>query len=190
MGLSSSTALLWLTGAGPNASYFPRLFFPYALMGLGMGTAMLPLLTIAMSGVPERDAGLASGIVNVSMQLAGALGIAVLGTLADLATRRRSPPAERSAASALTGGYHLGFEIAAGAVAVGLVLVRDGAAGAGPRAGPARGLRGRRRALTAAAARLRPARRCGRRRRRRRSSPPAPPRRRPARRGRGPCSRQ
>ena len=51
-------------------------------MGLGMGTAMLPLLTIAMSGVPEQDAGLGSGIVNVSMQLAGALGIAVLGTLA------------------------------------------------------------------------------------------------------------
>ena len=51
-------------------------------MGLGMGTAMLPLLTIAMSGVPEQDAGLASGIINVSMQLAGALGIAILGTLA------------------------------------------------------------------------------------------------------------
>src|SRR3954451_5093272 len=114
-------ALLWLTNAGEGASYFPELFFPFALMGLGMGTAMLPLLTIAMSGVPEQDAGLASGIVNVSMQLAGALGIAILGTLA--ASRTSSLTTDgASVANALTSGYHLGFEIAAGAVAVGIVL--------------------------------------------------------------------
>jgi EmrB/QacA subfamily drug resistance transporter len=114
-------ALLWLTRAGEGASYFPELFFPYALMGFGMGTAMLPLLTIAMSGVPEADAGLASGIVNVTMQLAGAVGIAVLGTIA---TSRTDALAEggASVASALTGGYHLGFELAAAAVAVGLLL--------------------------------------------------------------------
>jgi EmrB/QacA subfamily drug resistance transporter len=114
-------ALLWLTRAGENASYFPDLFLPYALMGLGMGTAMLPLMTIAMSGVPEADAGLGSGIVNVSMQLAGALGIAVLGTLA--AERTSSLTADgASTAGALTGGYHLGFELAAAAVAVGVLL--------------------------------------------------------------------
>jgi hypothetical protein len=114
-------ALLWLTRAGEGASYFPELFFPYALMGFGMGTTMLPLLTIAMSGVPEADAGLASGIVNVTMQLAGAVGIAVLGTIA---TSRTDALAEggASVASALTGGYHLGFELAAAAVAVGLLL--------------------------------------------------------------------
>ena len=54
-------ALLLLTRAGEGASYFPELFLPFALMGLGMGTAMLPLLTIAMSGVPEPDAGLGVG---------------------------------------------------------------------------------------------------------------------------------
>jgi EmrB/QacA subfamily drug resistance transporter len=114
-------ALLLLTHAGEGASYFPELFFPFALMGLGMGTAMLPLLTIAMSGVPEKDAGLGSGIVNVSMQLAGALGIAVLGTLA--ASRTGSLAADgASTAAALTGGYHLAFELAAGAVVVGIAL--------------------------------------------------------------------
>jgi EmrB/QacA subfamily drug resistance transporter len=114
-------ALLLLTAAGPGASYFPSLFLPFAVMGLGMGTAMLPLLTIAMSGVPERDAGLGSGILNVSMQLSGALGIAILGTLA---TGRSETLAAAGAAtaSALTGGYHLGFEIAAAAVAVGIVV--------------------------------------------------------------------
>ena len=86
-------ALLLLTQVGPHASYFPDLFAPYLLMGVGTGTAMLPLLTIAMSRVPEADAGLASGIVNVTMQLAAALGLAVLGTLA-------SRPLARASASA------------------------------------------------------------------------------------------
>jgi EmrB/QacA subfamily drug resistance transporter len=114
-------ALLLLTNAGPGASYFPSLFFPFALMGLGMGTAMLPLLTIAMSGVPERDAGLGSGILNVSMQLSGALGIAILGSLAT--SRSESLIGDGvSTASALTSGYHLGFEIAAAAVLVGIVV--------------------------------------------------------------------
>jgi EmrB/QacA subfamily drug resistance transporter len=115
------SALLLLTGAGPGASYFPSLFIPFALMGLGMGTAMLPLLTIAMSGVPERDAGLGSGILNVTMQLSGALGIAILGTLAT--SRSESLTADgASIASALTGGYHLAFEIGAAAVAVGILV--------------------------------------------------------------------
>jgi EmrB/QacA subfamily drug resistance transporter len=114
-------ALLWLTGAGEDASYFPELFLPYVLMGLGMGTAMLPLLTIAMSGVPEADAGLGSGIINVSMQLAGALGIAILGTLA---TERTEALAGDGASrlGALTGGYHFAFELAAGAVVLGLLV--------------------------------------------------------------------
>jgi EmrB/QacA subfamily drug resistance transporter len=114
-------ALLWLTEAGPGASYFPELFLPYALMGVGMGTATLPLLTIAMSGVPEADAGLASGIVNISLQLAGALGIAVLGTLATSRTDALTGDGVATA-SALTGGYHLAFEVAAAAVAAGLLL--------------------------------------------------------------------
>ncbi len=114
-------ALLGLTAAGPDASYFPSLFIPFALMGLGMGTAMLPLLTIAMSGVPERDAGLGSGILNMSMQLSGALGIAILGTLATEHSASLAA-AGASTASALTGGYHLGFEIAAAAVAVGILV--------------------------------------------------------------------
>ena len=90
-------------------------------MGVGIGTAMLPLLTIAMSGVPEADAGLASGIINVSMQLAGALGIAILGTLA---SDRAEALAGGGAAApvALTGGYHLALEVAALSVGVGIVI--------------------------------------------------------------------
>ncbi len=145
-------------------------------MGLGMGTAMLPLLTIAMSGVPERDAGLASGIVNVSMQLAGALGIAVLGTLA---TDRTEALGAAGAAplSALTGGYHLAFEIAAASVAVGIVVALLVLRTAAARAGAVRARPG---GLTAAAARPPRARRSGRRRRTRSASPPVRPRGRPS----------
>jgi len=113
--------------AGPHASYFPLVVGGLVLMGAGMGTASVPLLTLAMSDVPPADAGLASGIVNVSQQVAGALGVAVLGTVAT--DRTRSLTASHDAlAQALTGGYHLAFLIAAGWVAVGLlaavVLVR------------------------------------------------------------------
>ena len=114
-------ALLLMTLPGVGASYFPGLFVPYALMGLGMGTAMLPLLTIAMSGVPEHDAGLASGVINVSMQLAGALGLAVLGTVATDRTQTLAASGATHAA-ALTGGFHLAFTLGAAAVAAGIAL--------------------------------------------------------------------
>jgi EmrB/QacA subfamily drug resistance transporter len=117
----TTVALLLMTRAGVGASYFPDLFVPYVLMGVGMGTAMLPLLTIAMSGVPERDAGLASGVINVSMQLAGALGLAVLGTVATDRTQSLAASGLGHAA-ALTGGYHLAFTLGAAAVATGIVL--------------------------------------------------------------------
>jgi EmrB/QacA subfamily drug resistance transporter len=115
------SALVLLTRAGEGTSYFPGLFAPFFLLGLGMGTSMLPLLTIAMSGVPERDAGLASGIINVSMQIAGALGLAVLGTLATDHTRVLAGQG-LSTAAALTGGYHLAFVVAAATVGVGVIV--------------------------------------------------------------------
>jgi len=116
-----TVALLLLSTVGDHTAYFPGLFVPFALMGLGMGTAMLPLLTIAMSGVKQQDAGLASGIVNVSMQLAGALGIAILGTLASDRSHTLATDGA-SALHALTGGYQLAFEVAAGAVIIGIAI--------------------------------------------------------------------
>ncbi|WP_121248311.1 MFS transporter [Solirubrobacter pauli] len=114
-------ALTLLSTVGATTAYFPTLFFAFALMGLGMGTAMLPLMTIAMSDVRPEDAGLGSGIINVSMQLAGALGIAVLGTLASDRSAELTQSGD-SALQALTGGYTLAFEVAAGAVIVGIVI--------------------------------------------------------------------
>jgi hypothetical protein len=81
----------------------------------------MPLITLAMSEVPTSDAGLASGLVNVSQQMSAALGIAVLGTLAASRTTNLLAGGD-SSASALTGGYRLAFLIAAGCVAVGIVI--------------------------------------------------------------------
>jgi MFS family permease len=112
--------LLAWSQASAHANYFPLVFAGLVLIGAGMGTGSVPLLTLAMSDVPPQDAGLASGIVNVSMQVAGALGVAVLGTIAT--DRTRSLLSSHDAlAPALTSGYHLAFLVAAGWVAVGVV---------------------------------------------------------------------
>jgi len=113
--------LALLVSAGPGAAYFPTIFVAFALVGLGMGTSFMPLLSIAMSDVPTSDAGLASGIVNVSMQMAAALGLAVLDTLATDHTHSLLGSGA-SPSAALTGGFHLAFTLAAVIVAVGILI--------------------------------------------------------------------
>ncbi len=74
--------LMLLTTTGPHTAFFPTIGVSFFLIGLGIGTAFMPLLQIAMADVPAADAGLGSGIVNVSQQISGALGLAVLSTIA------------------------------------------------------------------------------------------------------------
>jgi hypothetical protein len=75
----------------------------------------------AMEDVPDRDAGLASGTIQVSIQLSAAIGLAALGTVATDRTNALRAAGE-SASQALSDGYHLAFLIAAGAAAVGIVI--------------------------------------------------------------------
>jgi EmrB/QacA subfamily drug resistance transporter len=112
--------LLLLASAGVHASYFPGLFFAFLALGLGAGASFLPLLTIGMSEAPARDAGLASGIINVSVQLFGAIGLAALGTVATDHTKALSS-AGHPLLSALTGGYHLAYVVAATCVVGGIL---------------------------------------------------------------------
>ena len=62
-----------LSTTGVHTSFFPTIFLAYFAIGLGVGSSFMPLLTIAMSDVPASDAGLGSGIINVSQQVSGAL---------------------------------------------------------------------------------------------------------------------
>jgi len=114
------SGLLLLGGQGVHASYFPGLFFAFLLIGLGAGASFLPLLTMGMADAPRRDAGLASGIINVSVQLFGAIGLATLGTIATDHAKALSASGD-SLSSALTGGYHLAYTVAAGCVAMGIL---------------------------------------------------------------------
>ncbi len=121
-GLVMSLAGLLIFARVPiNADYWTELFPAFLLIGLGAGTSFMPLIALAMSEVPKPDAGLASGLVNVSQQMAAAVGVAVLGTLA----ARRSAEllaAGHSPAAALTSGYRFAFLIAAACVAVGIAV--------------------------------------------------------------------
>src|SRR6202044_1485135 len=111
--------LMLLTTTGPHTAFFPTIGVSFFLIGLGIGTGFMPLLQIAMADVPPADAGLGSGIVNVSQQISGALGLAVLSTIATNHTKSLAAGGS-SATDALIGGYHLAFTIGAVAVAVGI----------------------------------------------------------------------
>ena len=120
-GLAAIAAgLLLLATQGVHAGYFPGLFFAFLLIGLGAGASFLPLLTMGMADAPPQDAGLASGIINVSVQLFGAIGLAALGTIATDHTQALTA-AGHSLPSALTGGYHLAYLVAATCVALGIL---------------------------------------------------------------------
>ena len=78
IGISFSTlGMLWLTQLGEHSGYI-SLVGPLLIFGLGNGLAFVPLTTTALDGVDAKDAGAASGLVNVMQQLGGSLGLAVL----------------------------------------------------------------------------------------------------------------
>jgi hypothetical protein len=91
------------------------------VLGFGIGVSFPALMTLAMSGATREDAGLASGLVNTTAQVGGALGLAVLATLSTTRTDSLLDAGE-STPSALTGGYHLAFLIGAALVAAAVVV--------------------------------------------------------------------
>ena len=116
-----AAGLVLFTQAPVDGSYLTHVLPTLLLLGAGIGICFPALMTIAMSGATQRDAGLASGLVNTSAQVGGAIGLAVLATLS--ATRTSHLLAQgHSHASALTGGYHLAFWIAAGLVVAAIVV--------------------------------------------------------------------
>jgi MFS family permease len=113
--------LVLFTRLPVGGTYFADLLPAILLVGIGAGLSFPTLMTLAMSGATQSDAGLASGLVNTTAQVGGALGLAVLATLST--ARTTSQLAGGSApAAALTSGFHLAFGIGAVVVAVALVL--------------------------------------------------------------------
>ncbi len=120
LGLAAAGLALF-AGAGVHADYLTEVMPALILIGIGMGGCFPALMTIAMAGSTPEDAGLASGLVNTSAQVGGALGLAVLATLAASHSKHLLAAGDSSAA-ALTGGYHLAFWVAVGLVLGGIAL--------------------------------------------------------------------
>jgi EmrB/QacA subfamily drug resistance transporter len=116
-----AAGLVLFTRAPVDATYAIDILPVFILMGVGIGICFPALMTIAMSGATRADAGLASGLVNTTAQVGGALGLAVLATLSTERTDTLEA-AGHSTASALTSGYHLAFWVAAGMVVAAIVV--------------------------------------------------------------------
>jgi EmrB/QacA subfamily drug resistance transporter len=122
MGMASVVAgLLLFSTVGPDTAFFPTIFLACFAIGFGIGNAFMPLLTIAMEDVPAADSGLGSGITNVSLQISGALGLAVLSTIAANRTKGLVS-AHHGLTTSLISGYHVAFLTGAGVIATGIVL--------------------------------------------------------------------
>jgi EmrB/QacA subfamily drug resistance transporter len=118
---TAAAGLLLFATVGSGTAYFPTIFVANFLIGLGIGNAFMPLLTLAMADVPAADAGLGSGITNVSQQISGALGLAVLSTVAANHTQGLLSDGN-GLTSSLLGGYHVAFIAGAVAILAGIVL--------------------------------------------------------------------
>ena len=104
-----------------EANYVVDIAPAMILIGLGAGLAFPSLMTLAMSGATQSDSGLASGLVNTSLQVGGAIGLAVLATVATERTDGLLSDGEPTA-SALTSGYHVAYLVGAALVAVALAI--------------------------------------------------------------------
>ena len=111
-----------------HAGYWVDVFPSMLLLGVGAGLTFPSLMTLAMSGATESDSGLASGVVNMALQVGGALGLAILATLSATRTNHLIESGS-SPASALTGGLHLvllvGVGLVLAALAIAVVVLRS-----------------------------------------------------------------
>jgi MFS family permease len=108
-GLMSSVGLVLFAGLGVHMAYWSGFFAPSVLVTLGLGLSFTPLAYAATAGVPRNEAGLASGLVNTSRQIGGAVGLAALATIATTKTHDVARAVGQLAA--LTDGYTLAFRI-------------------------------------------------------------------------------
>jgi len=129
--LLASAGLLLLVRAPVDGAFVTDVLPSMILLGLGAGMAFNPVLLAAMSDVEQSEAGLASGVVNTAFMMGGALGLAVLASLAASRTDTRLASGDGSLV-ALTSGYHVAFLFGAvfafAAATLGAVLLRAGAA--------------------------------------------------------------
>ncbi len=108
----AAAGLVWISFLSYGENYGTHMLVPLMLFGLGIGLSFVPMTLTATAGVPPNEAGLAAGLVNTSRQIGGAIGLAVLATLASSTTHAAHPAGAHAAQTALTTGYDRSFLIA------------------------------------------------------------------------------
>jgi MFS family permease len=120
-------AMLWYTQIPVDGKFLTDLLPGYLLMGVGMAFTFIPVSIAALAGVEHREAGLASGLINTSQQIGGALGVAIAATVA-LTHAKTLIASGHDPVSAQTSGFSLGFWVitafSAAGIAAAAVLVR------------------------------------------------------------------
>jgi MFS family permease len=120
--------MLWYTQISPHGSYFADLFPGFVAVGIGLPFSYIPLTIAALAGVEDEDAGLASGLLTTSQQVGGAIGVAILSTVAFTHARTlgKSGADQREA---LTSGFSWGFWVGVGiwsaALVSAILLIRE-----------------------------------------------------------------
>ena len=117
----TAAGLVWFSQVDADGSYVGDVLFPSLLAAVGLGLAFVSMTVAAVSGVEAHEAGLASGLINTSQQIGGALGLAILATIAN--TRTDDAVASGNALpAALTEGFQAAFMVGAGIAIAGAVL--------------------------------------------------------------------
>jgi EmrB/QacA subfamily drug resistance transporter len=123
-----AAGLVWFSQVSVGGGYVSDVLFPSLLAAVGLGFSFVAVTIAAVSGVQEREAGLASGLINTAQQVGGALGLAVLATIANSRTDDALAAGNSSVPNALTEGFQAAFLAGAGIAVLGvvatLVLVR------------------------------------------------------------------
>ena len=109
-----AAGLVWFGQVSPGGGYVSDVLFPSMLAAVGLGLAFVPVTIAAVTNVKPDEAGLASGLINTSQQVGGALGLAVLATVATGRTDNVFASGERNPAVALTEGFQDAFLVGAG----------------------------------------------------------------------------
>jgi EmrB/QacA subfamily drug resistance transporter len=117
-----ASGLLWFSQVSPNGSFTADVLGPSLLAAIGLGLSFVPVTIAAVTGTRPREAGLASGLVNTAQQVGGALGLAILATVANMRTKDLIAAGGHSHAEALTKGFERAFMVGAGFALVGALL--------------------------------------------------------------------
>jgi predicted MFS family arabinose efflux permease len=119
--LLTSGGLIWFSQVSPDGGYVSDILFPSLLAAVGLGFAFVSMTVAAVSGVETHETGLASGLINTSQQVGGALGLAILATVANSRTAD-VVAGGASQAVALTDGFQRAFLVGAGIAILGAIL--------------------------------------------------------------------